>query len=81
MAEKMLQFTKVSRSMPAKRPAPVRAEDFAEIYADFSPDAAKAQAARCSQCGVPFCQQGCPLQNNIPDWLKLAAEDRLEEAW
>jgi glutamate synthase (NADPH/NADH) small chain len=67
--------------MPAKRAATARAEDFAEIYADFSPEAARAQAGRCSQCGVPFCQQGCPLQNNIPDWLKLAAEDRLEEAW
>ncbi|WP_353257626.1 NAD(P)-dependent oxidoreductase [Hyphomonas sp.] len=81
MAEKMLQFTKVSKTMPAKRAASARAEDFAEIYADFSPEAARAQAGRCSQCGVPFCQQGCPLQNNIPDWLKLAAEDRLEEAW
>ena len=81
MAEKMLQFTKVSKTMPAKRAAAARAEDFAEIYADFSPEAARAQAGRCSQCGVPFCQQGCPLQNNIPDWLKLAAEDRLEEAW
>src|SRR3990167_282518 len=81
MAERMLQFTKVSRSMPDKRPAPVRAADFDEIYADFSPEAAHAQASRCSQCGVPFCQQGCPLQNNIPDWLKLAAEGRMEEAW
>nr|WP_300998200.1 NAD(P)-dependent oxidoreductase [Hyphomonas sp.] len=77
----MLQFTKVSRAMPAKRGAKERAEDFREIYGEFSADAAKAQASRCSQCGVPFCQQGCPLQNNIPDWLKLAAEDRLEEAW
>lgn len=81
MAERMLQFTKVSRAMPAKRDASERGADFDEIYAQFSPDAAKAQASRCSQCGVPFCQQGCPLQNNIPDWLKLAAEDRLEEAW
>ena len=81
MAEKMLQFTKVSRAMPAKRPATDRAADFDEIYADFSPVAAKAQASRCSQCGVPFCQQGCPLTNNIPDWLKLAAEGRMEEAW
>ncbi|MBU3920854.1 MAG: FAD-dependent oxidoreductase, partial [Alphaproteobacteria bacterium] len=81
MAERMLQFTKVSRSMPDKRPAPARAVDFDEIYAEFSPDAAQAQASRCSQCGVPFCQQGCPLQNNIPDWLKLAAEGRMEEAW
>ncbi|MFN4184595.1 MAG: NAD(P)-dependent oxidoreductase [Hyphomonas sp.] len=81
MAERMLQFTKVSRAMPEKRSAKERAEDFREIYGEFSAEAAKAQASRCSQCGVPFCQQGCPLQNNIPDWLKLAAEDRLEEAW
>ena len=81
MAEKMLQFTHVQRSMPAKRAADERAHDFDEIYAEFSPKAAGAQAARCSQCGVPFCQQGCPLSNNIPDWLKLAAEGRLEEAW
>ncbi|MFN7055109.1 NAD(P)-dependent oxidoreductase [Hyphomonas sp.] len=81
MAEKMLQFTKVSRAMPAKRPPVERASDFGEIYAGYTPEAAEAQASRCSQCGVPFCQQGCPLQNNIPDWLKLAAEGRMEEAW
>ncbi|OZB18343.1 MAG: dihydropyrimidine dehydrogenase [Hyphomonas sp. 34-62-18] len=81
MAERMLQFTKVSRAMPEKRSAKERATDFREIYGEFSTEAAKAQASRCSQCGVPFCQQGCPLQNNIPDWLKLAAEGRLEEAW
>jgi glutamate synthase (NADPH/NADH) small chain len=39
------------------------------------------QASRCSQCGVPFCQTHCPLHNNIPDWLKLTAEGRLEEAY
>ena len=81
MAKKMLQFIKVERSMPTKRAAKTRTTDFDEIYADFNREAAGAQAARCSQCGVPFCQQGCPLSNNIPDWLKLAAEDRLEEAW
>ena len=81
MAEKMLQFTHVQRSMPAKRAPHERAHDFDEIYSEFSLKAAGAQAARCSQCGVPFCQQGCPLSNNIPDWLKLAAEGRLEEAW
>jgi glutamate synthase (NADPH) small chain len=81
MAEKMLQFIKVERAMPAKRAADARATDFEEIYSEFSRKAAGDQAARCSQCGVPFCQQGCPLANNIPDWLKLAAEGRLEEAW
>ena len=81
MPEKMLQFIKVERTMPAKRGADQRTTDFSEIYADYNQAGAKAQASRCSQCGVPFCQQGCPLQNNIPDWLKLAAEDRLEEAY
>lgn len=81
MASTMLKFTRVERAMPDKRDAKKRAVDFDEIYADYSVDAAAEQASRCSQCGVPFCQQGCPLQNNIPDWLKLAAEDRLEEAY
>lgn len=81
MASTMLKFTRVERAMPGKRDAKKRAVDFAEIYTDYSVDAAAEQASRCSQCGVPFCQQGCPLQNNIPDWLKLAAEDRLEEAY
>ncbi|MEM1390439.1 MAG: NAD(P)-dependent oxidoreductase [Pseudomonadota bacterium] len=81
MSQKMLQFIKVERSMPDKRDAGTRTGDFDEIYDDFTKQAAADQAARCSQCGVPFCQQGCPLSNNIPDWLKLAAEDRLEEAY
>ncbi len=67
--------------MPVKRSAKVRAEDFGEIYADFIREKATAQSSRCSQCGVPFCQSGCPLQNNIPDWLYLSAEGRLEEAY
>ncbi|HZW15560.1 MAG TPA: FAD-dependent oxidoreductase, partial [Brevundimonas sp.] len=54
---------------------------FGEIQAAFSPAAGAGQASRCAQCGVPFCQTGCPLESNIPDWLKLAAEGRLEEAW
>jgi glutamate synthase (NADPH/NADH) small chain len=81
MAQKMLQFIKVERTMPDKRAAKARATDFAEIYGDYAQEAARDQASRCSQCGVPFCQQGCPLQNNIPDWLMLAAEDRMEEAY
>ncbi|NQY96519.1 MAG: NAD(P)-dependent oxidoreductase [Henriciella sp.] len=81
MAEKMLQFIKLERAMPKKRSAKTRKGDFKEIYGNYAVKSAKSQAARCSQCGVPFCQQGCPLSNNIPDWLKLAAEDRLEEAY
>ncbi len=81
MSKKLLQFIKIDYTPPAKRPADARGTDFDEIYAPFPAEAAEAQASRCSQCGVPFCQQGCPLQNNIPDWLMLAAQDRLEDAY
>jgi len=81
MASKLLRFTHVDHSTPPKRTAEDRKGDFAEIYEGFPKEAARDQASRCSQCGVPFCQQGCPLQNNIPDWLMLAAEDRLEDAY
>ena len=64
-----------------KRPASGRRRDFREIYARFDEAEAATQAGRCSQCGVPFCQVHCPVHNNIPDWLKLAAEGRLEEAY
>ena len=81
MADRMLQFVKLPQQPPAKRTVSMRREDFAEIYADFDPAAAGSQASRCSQCGVPFCQIHCPLSNNIPDWLKLTAENRLQEAY
>jgi glutamate synthase (NADPH/NADH) small chain len=74
-------FVVTPRTGPAKTPAADRVRDFAEIYADFSPVAGSGQSGRCAQCGVPFCQTGCPLENNIPDWLRLAAEGRAEEAW
>jgi glutamate synthase (NADPH/NADH) small chain len=78
---KMLRFVSLRRAMPQKRAAKLRKADFNEIYGEFAPPGAKDQASRCSQCGVPFCQVSCPLQNNIPDWLKLTAEGRLEEAY
>jgi len=81
MAERMLKFVAVDRIPPAKRAPKARKADFDEIYADFPVVAAAGQAARCSQCGVPFCQSHCPLSNNIPDWLKLSAEGRLQEAY
>src|SRR3954454_13562744 len=81
MAEKLLKFVDLPRAMPEKRASEARRDDFAEIYAEFATPAATAQASRCSQCGVPFCQVHCPLSNNIPDWLKLTAEGRLEEAY
>ncbi|WP_372072220.1 NAD(P)-dependent oxidoreductase [Tistrella mobilis] len=81
MARKLMQFTRIEQKMPEKRTAQTRAKDFGEIYAGFAPEQAATQASRCSQCGIPFCQVHCPLQNNIPDWLKLTAEGRLEEAY
>ena len=81
MSSKMLKFVKTEKQMPAKRTAEARAKDFDEIYRDFSQQKAEEQASRCSQCGVPFCQVNCPLHNNIPDWLMLTAEDRLQEAY
>jgi glutamate synthase (NADPH/NADH) small chain len=80
MTEKMLKFVDLNQQSPKKRETTNRIEDFKEIYDQFIDKKAKEQSSRCSQCGVPFCQIHCPLHNNIPDWLKLAAEDRLEEA-
>jgi glutamate synthase (NADPH/NADH) small chain len=77
----MLKFVQIERDMPVKRDATVRREDFDEIYAEYAEAKAKEQAARCSQCGVPYCQTHCPLHNNIPDWLRLTAEGRLQEAY
>ncbi|GAN78642.1 NAD(P)-dependent oxidoreductase [Acidocella aminolytica] len=81
MAERMLKFISLPQQMPQKRTAEERRKDFDEIYESFVPEAAVAQASRCSQCGIPFCSVHCPLSNNIPDWLKLTAEGRLEEAY
>ena len=81
MPTKMLKFTDLGQQMPPKRGADDRAKDFGEIYSEFIAEKAQAQASRCSQCGVPFCQVHCPLHNNIPDWLQLTAEGRLEEAY
>ncbi|MCA0302869.1 MAG: NAD(P)-dependent oxidoreductase [Proteobacteria bacterium] len=81
MAERMLKFVATPQALPDKRAAAERRRDFEEIYASYARDKAAEQASRCSQCGVPFCQIHCPLHNNIPDWLKLTAEGRLEEAY
>ncbi|GHD63997.1 oxidoreductase [Thalassobaculum fulvum] len=79
--DRMLKFVGTAKRMPTKRPAEERATDFGEIYEEFDAAGAQQQAGRCSQCGVPFCQVHCPLHNNIPDWLMLTAEGRLEEAY
>ncbi len=76
-----------SSSSPWRRKCPrsVRpacaSQDFHEIYREYADQKAAEQAGRCSQCGVPYCQTHCPLHNNIPDWLRLTAEGRLQEAY
>ncbi|MEP2641006.1 NAD(P)-dependent oxidoreductase [Roseobacter sp.] len=77
----MLKFVNVARDMPEKRVPDLRRADFKEIYAEYAEAKAQEQSSRCSQCGVPYCQSHCPLHNNIPDWLKLTAEGRLQEAY
>jgi glutamate synthase (NADPH) small chain len=79
--QRMLQFVTVEKQMPDKRPPSLRAQDFHEIYREYAASKAAEQAGRCSQCGVPYCQTHCPLHNNIPDWLRLTAEGRLQEAY
>ncbi|GAB0112698.1 NAD(P)-dependent oxidoreductase [Acidisoma sp. C75] len=81
MAERMLKFVHTPQKIPQKRAAQLRVQDFDEIYARFDPARAGEQASRCSQCGVPFCSIHCPLGNHIPDWLRLTAEGRLQEAY
>jgi glutamate synthase (NADPH/NADH) small chain len=81
MIQKMLKFVNICQQNPPKRDKIERKQDFNEIYKEFISERAKEQSSRCSQCGVPFCQVHCPLSNNIPDWLKLTAEGRHEEAY
>lgn len=59
----------------------MRVQDFGEIIVKPTTENVEVQAGRCTDCGVPFCQTACPLQNNIPDWLGLSAEDEMREAW
>ncbi|HJN61541.1 MAG TPA: NAD(P)-dependent oxidoreductase, partial [Alphaproteobacteria bacterium] len=77
----MLNFVDIAAKRPDKRQALERRQDWREVYRDFAAKRAVEQASRCSQCGVPFCQIHCPVQNNIPDWLMLTAAGRLQEAY
>jgi glutamate synthase (NADPH) small chain len=77
----MLSFPLVEQDYPEKRAPGERAGDFAEISRAFATEKAEEQSSRCSQCGVPYCANHCPLHNHIPDWLRLTAEGRLREAY
>src|SRR6187455_361802 len=73
-------FIEFPRELPTRRPVEQRVHDFLEVYNPFPVEKLKAQGARCMDCGIPFCHQGCPLGNLIPDWNDLVFRDRWEPA-
>jgi glutamate synthase (NADPH/NADH) small chain len=73
-------FLKHTRELPSRRPVPVRILDWREVYEDFPIEKIRTQASRCMDCGIPFCNNGCPLGNLIPDWNDLVYRDHWREA-
>ncbi len=73
-------FMKHDRETPTRRPVPVRLGDWKEVYEPFDAKKIKVQASRCMDCGIPFCNNGCPLGNLIPDWNDLVFRDRWRDA-
>ncbi len=73
-------FMEFAREVPKRRPVKKRLHDWLEVYQDFPPKHLQKQAARCMDCGIPFCHQGCPLGNIIPDWNDLVYRDLWREA-
>src|SRR3954452_5336999 len=68
-------FLKLDRRTPTRRPVDVRIRDWKEVYEDFPTEDLEAQASRCMDCGIPFCHNGCPLGNLIPEWNDLVYKD------
>jgi glutamate synthase (NADPH/NADH) small chain len=73
-------FLEIGRVNFERRPVSERIHDWKEVYKDFPDDKLKAQASRCMDCGIPFCHQGCPLGNIIPDWNDLVYRGQWQEA-
>ena len=73
-------FLEFGRELPTRRPVGERVHDWLEVYEDFPSQALRNQAARCMDCGIPFCHQGCPLGNIIPDWNDLVYRGKWHEA-
>ncbi|MBV8957773.1 MAG: glutamate synthase subunit beta [Actinobacteria bacterium] len=73
-------FLKHDRETPTRRPVPVRLRDWKEVYEPFPEGHLQVQASRCMDCGIPFCNQGCPLGNLIPDWNDLVYRDQWHHA-
>lgn len=68
-------FLHNDRQLPQRRPVDVRIQDWKEVYEQFPAQALRAQASRCMDCGIPFCHNGCPLGNLIPEWNDLVHRD------
>ena len=73
-------FKEITRETPSRRPVELRILDWGEIYQQLPVDALRKQGARCMDCGIPFCNHGCPLGNQIPDWNDLVYRNRWREA-
>ncbi|HYN57007.1 MAG TPA: glutamate synthase subunit beta [Motilibacterales bacterium] len=73
-------FLTTPRELPARRPVDVRIQDWREVYEPFGADHLEKQAGRCMDCGIPFCHQGCPLGNLIPEWNDLVWRNDWREA-
>ncbi|MBJ7514421.1 MAG: glutamate synthase, partial [Acidimicrobiia bacterium] len=73
-------FMKYDREGPKRRPVELRLKDWREVYEPFAVSDLKEQAARCMDCGIPFCHNGCPLGNLIPEWNDLVYRDDWHEA-
>jgi glutamate synthase (NADPH/NADH) small chain len=77
---KVTGFKEYERETPARRPIPERVKDYFEVYLPFADEKVRTQAARCMDCGIPFCHTGCPVNNVIPDWNDLVYRDEWQEA-
>ena len=80
MTDKTFPFLKFHRALPREVPVPIRVLGYKEIHGDFANGDGADQAARCIDCGNPYCSWGCPLHNHIPQWLKLVRDGRIEDA-
>ncbi len=77
---KITGFKEYTRETPSRRPVEERVNDFFEVYQPFGDDKVRTQAARCMDCGIPFCHTGCPVNNIVPDWNDLVYRDRWKDA-
>jgi glutamate synthase (NADPH) small chain len=80
MADPKGFLTTRQRELPTRRPVPLRLQDWREVYETTDTDQLRRQAGRCMDCGIPFCHNGCPLGNLIPEWNDLAWRGDWQEA-